>query len=160
MMPLDTSRIEHLLKAFPVVIEITVAWGEMDALKHVNNVVYFRYFESARIAYFDKLKYWEYMQRTGMGPILASTKCRYMAPLTFPDRVFSGTRTLELGEDRFVMQHCLVSERLQKVAAEGEAVLVSYDYREQRKAPLPEDLRKGIVELENSVKARAPGQQL
>ena len=37
---------------YPVVIETPVAWGEMDAYGHVNNIVYFRYFESARIAYF------------------------------------------------------------------------------------------------------------
>ena len=156
-MVLRESRIESVLKAFPVVVEITVAWGEMDALKHVNNVVYFRYFENARIAYFEKLKYWELMHKTGIGPILASTKCRFLAPLTFPDRVWVGSRISDLGEDRFVMEYCLVSERLQKIAAEGEAVLVSYDYRENMKVPLPEELRKCIVEVEESVRVPASG---
>jgi acyl-CoA thioester hydrolase len=154
-MLLEEGRVEYLLKAFPVVIEITVAWGEMDALKHVNNVVYFRYFENVRIAYFERLQYWEFMHKTGIGPILASTKCRFMAPLTFPDRVFAGTRISDLGKDRFVMDYCLVSERLQKVAAEGEAVLVSYNYRENKKVPLPEELKKRIVELEDSARTTA-----
>ncbi|MCB0148997.1 MAG: acyl-CoA thioesterase, partial [Caldilineaceae bacterium] len=43
-----------LLAGYPVVIEIPVAWGEMDAFQHVNNIVYFRYFESGRIAYFER----------------------------------------------------------------------------------------------------------
>ncbi len=55
------------------------------------------------------------------------------------------------------MEYCLVSECLQKIAAEGEALLVSYDYRQNKKAPLPAALKKGIVELENSVKVPASG---
>lgn len=49
---------DTLLKDFPVITEIKVAWGEMDALQHVNNVVYFRYFETARLDYFNKLICW------------------------------------------------------------------------------------------------------
>ena len=62
---------QELLKAYPVVIEIPVAWGEMDSLGHVNNIIYFRYFESVRMAYFDAMDFWGYMGETGVGPILA-----------------------------------------------------------------------------------------
>ena len=64
---------EKLLEGFPVIVEFPVAWGEMDALGHVNNVAYFRYFENARIAYFERIKMWNFMEKTGIGPILAST---------------------------------------------------------------------------------------
>ena len=47
--------LEDLLKSYPVVIDIPIAWGEMDALKHVNNMVYFRYFESVRVVYLEKI---------------------------------------------------------------------------------------------------------
>lgn len=43
------QAMEKFLAQHPIVTEIPVAWGEMDALQHVNNVVYFRYFETARI---------------------------------------------------------------------------------------------------------------
>jgi len=142
---------EHLLKTFPVIVEIPIAWGEMDALRHVNNVVYFRYFESARVAYFDRMKFWDFMNRTGIGPILASTQCTFKAPLTFPDTVLVGTRTSEIKGDRFVMESCVVSRRLQKIAAEGEAVLVTFNYRENKKTSLPEELRRYISDLESSV---------
>ncbi len=154
-MTLKESSIAQLLEAYPVVVEIRVAWGEMDALRHVNNVVYFRYFENVRVTYLEKMKFWEVMHRTGIGPILASTKCRFLAPLTYPDRVFAATRTAELGKDRLIMHDCLVSERLQQIVAKGESVLVSYDYRVNRKVSLPEELRREIAELEGSVKAPA-----
>jgi acyl-CoA thioester hydrolase len=151
-MSLDESKIEHLLETFPVIVEIPVAWGEMDALQHVNNVFYFRYFETARIAYFEKLRFWEYMERTGIGPILASTKCRYKTPLTYPDKVFVGAKTSEIKVDRFVMEYLAVSQRLQKVAAEGEGVLVSYNYPENKKTSLPEEIKVLIMEIESSAR--------
>ena len=49
------SPMEKFLAQHPIVTEIPVAWGEMDALQHVNNVVYFRYFETARIDFFNRL---------------------------------------------------------------------------------------------------------
>jgi acyl-CoA thioester hydrolase len=139
------------LAGFPVVIDIPVAWGEMDALRHVNNIVYFRYFESARIAYFEKLRFWEFMNQTGVGPILASIQCKFKIPLTYPDTVSVGTRIPSMEQDRFVMEYRAVSHKSQAIAAEGEGVVVSYNYRESKKTPLPEEMKQRILTLEESV---------
>jgi len=141
----------ELLAGCPVVIDIPVAWGEMDALRHVNNIAYFRYFESARIAYFEKLGLWEFMNQTGIGPILASIQCKFKIPLTYPDTVSVGTRISRIEEDRFVMEYRAVSHKAQAVAAEGEGIIVSYNYRENKKTPLPEELKQRILALEESV---------
>ena len=139
------------LDGFPVVIDIPVAWGEMDALRHVNNIVYFRYFESARIAYFEKLRFWEFMNQTGVGPILASIQCKFKIPLTYPDTVSVGTRIPSIEPDRFVMEYRAVSHKSQAIAAEGEGVVVSYNYRESKKTPLSEEMKQRILTLEGSV---------
>lgn len=144
---------QEILRAYPVVIEIPVAWGEMDAFQHVNNIVYFRYFESARMAYFDKLDFWNYTKETGIGPILASTGCRFKAPLTYPDTVSVGTAVTEVGDDRFLMKYVAVSHRQARVAAEAEGLIVSYDYRAQRKAPLPDELKSRIESVERGAGA-------
>ena len=136
------------LDGFPVVVELPVAWGEMDAFAHVNNVVYFRYFETARIVYCDKIGFLETIKASGVGPILASVHCDFRKPLTFPDTIFVGVRIFEMSADRFLMQHRIVSEKLQKVAAEGKSLIVSYDYREGRKAPIHDEVRKKIEKLE------------
>jgi acyl-CoA thioester hydrolase len=144
-----------LLEAFPVIITIPVAWGEMDSFQHVNNSVYFRYFESARIAYFERLHFMELMQATGVGPILASTQCRFRIPLSYPDTVHVGAKITDIGDDRFVMRYAVVSQRLQKLAAEGEGVIVAFNYRENQKAPLPEDIRQRIAAIEAAGRAAA-----
>jgi len=138
------------LADYPVVVDIPVAWGEMDAYGHVNNIGYFRYFETARMAYFEKLASPDFVNRNPLGPILASTSCRFRAPLAFPDRISVGARVARVDEDRFVMFYAVYSHRLQKLAAEGEGTIVCFDYRENRKAPLPAELKQKISALENS----------
>jgi acyl-CoA thioester hydrolase len=131
-----------------MIVELPVVWGEMDAFNHINNVVYFRYFESARIAYFEKIRYMETMNATGLGPILASARCDFKRALTYPDKIFVGTRVSEMTVDRFVMQFRIVSEKLQKTAAEGDGLIVSYNYRERCKAPIPDEIRQRIEAFE------------
>lgn len=139
---------EELLKDFPVVIEIPVVWGEMDAFQHVNNIVYFRYFESVRMAYFDKLNMPDFMERTGIGPILAETHCKFKAPLTYPDKVAVATRITDIQEDRFVMEYRVVSHNMNRIAAEGEGLIVAYDYTAKKRANIPDELKQKISDIE------------
>ena len=108
-----------------------------------------RSFASARIAYFEQIDYLALMQRTGVGPILAATSCRFRAPLTYPDTVRAGARIRDLQPDRFRMDYLLVSRELGAVAAEGEGRVVSFDYRRNCKVPLPEALAEHIRRIEN-----------
>lgn len=133
---------------FPVVFETPVAWGEMDALGHVNNIVYFRYFESARLAYLERVGFLDEMKRSGVGPILATTRCRFRKPLTYPDRIRVGATARELQDDRFTMLYSIESETLETIAADGDGLIVAYDYNHQRKAALPDSVRHAIIELE------------
>ena len=145
MMP---ENVRELLNGYPVVVSIPIAWGEMDALEHVNNIVYFRYFETARIAYFEKIDFIDTAHVGGVGPILAETSCTFRKPLTYPDTVWAGVRVATIEGDRFTMAICLVSEKLGKIAAEGTAVIVAYDYSAKRKADLPVLARQRIETLE------------
>src|SRR5436190_18629210 len=104
-----------LLAAFPVVIELPVVWGEMDSYRHVNNVVYFRYFESVRVEYCRSLNWFEYEKDTGIGPILASIQARFRRPLTYPDRISVGARVVSMETDRFTVEHVIASHRLNKI---------------------------------------------
>lgn len=138
------------LAAFPVVVELDVAWGEMDSYAHVNNVVYFRYFENARIVYLDRIGWMASKDAAGLGPIIASTSARFRKPVGYPDRVLVGARVSDVQADRVTFDYRLVSTKLNAVAAEGQAVVVSYDYRAGAKCPIPESVRRAIGELEGA----------
>ncbi|MDX1571683.1 MAG: acyl-CoA thioesterase, partial [Xanthomonadales bacterium] len=109
--------------AWPVVILRHVKWGEMDAFGHVNNTVYFRYFEDVRIAHFDALGVMRVMEEQGLGPILASTRARFKAALTYPDEVEIRSRIRDLENDRFRMEYAVFSLGLERVACEGEGLI-------------------------------------
>jgi len=132
-----------------ITIELPVVWGEMDAFQHVNNVVYFRYFESARIAYFDKVNINDSMAKDCIGPILASTQCRFKAPLTYPDKVVVATRVSEISEDRFTMKYYVKSQVSGRVAAEGEGLVIFYDYKNNCKHTIPKHILAQIKALDN-----------
>jgi acyl-CoA thioester hydrolase len=142
---------DHLLRCYPVILEVPVRWGDMDAFQHVNNIVYFQYFESARVAYLEALGVVEFMNGTTIGPILASIDCRFRFPVTYPDTLRVGARVSQLGSDRFVIAHRAVSTQHGRLAAEGEGMAVTFDYAAQRKAPLPEMVRARILALEASL---------
>src|SRR5436190_7736820 len=103
------ADVASLLAGFPVVVTQAVVWGEMDAYQHVNNVVYFRYFENARLEYFRRMGWFEYEEQTGIGPILASTQAKFRKALTYPDTIGIGARMISISEDRFTLQHHIVS---------------------------------------------------
>lgn len=134
--------------AFPVRLEIPVAWGEMDAMGHVNNIVYLRWFECARIAYFERIGWLEAGRVNGVGPILHSTQARFRAAVKWPDTISVGTRVSGLEDDRFTMLYEVRSHALQRVAAEGSGIVVCYDYRRGAKAALPPEVRERIAKLE------------
>ncbi|HEV3205215.1 MAG TPA: thioesterase family protein [Gemmataceae bacterium] len=139
---------QSLLAGYPVVMEIPVAWGEMDSYRHVNNVVYFRYFENARLEYFRRLGWFDFEKETGIGPILHSTQARFRKPLSYPDSVSSAVRITSMSEDRFTMEYAVVSHNLEAVAANGQGIIVTYHYGEGKKVPIPEEIQRRIENLE------------
>lgn len=110
--------------------------------------MYFRYFENARIAYFEKTTITEHMQQTKLGPILADTYCRYRVPLTYPDTISVGARVTELQQDRFSMEYIVYSNKLDKVAAKGTGLIVYYDYNNNSKTQIPTTIREHISSVE------------
>ncbi len=139
------------LQDFPVVVTLPVVWGEMDVMGHVNNVVYFRWFETARTEYLQRIGLWSSFEQTRIGPILASAQCRFRRAVKWPDTVHVGTRTTALGDDRFTLEFAVISQGLGAVVASGEGLMVVYDYAGERKTSMPAAVRGALVALEASV---------
>ncbi|MGO4257555.1 acyl-CoA thioesterase [Marmoricola sp. RAF53] len=142
------NAVADLLAGFPVAVEIPVAWGDMDAMGHVNNTVYFRYFETVRIAAFGRLGLADIAAAEGgVGPILHSASCRFRIPLTHPDTVTVGARISDITEDRYVMTYRAVSHQHEAVAADGDSLIVMFDYVAGTKAAISDALRERLVAL-------------
>lgn len=136
---------EHL-EGFPVAVYLPVQWGDQDAFAHVNNIIYFRWYETARIAYFDKLEV-ETDLHSDLAPILASIRCDYRQQLLFPDTIAVTARVSRIGRSSIQMLHSVVSPKLGLVA-EGDSTIVTFNYVENRSQPVPAELRAKIEALE------------
>ncbi len=139
---------EHGLGRYPVSIAFPVVWGEMDAFQHVNNVVYARWAESGRIAYFERLRLME--REGGVGPILAKLSIDYRRPVTYPDRILLDTTVKRIGNSSFTVGSRIRSDVQGIEVATDEEVIVLFDYRAATPTPVDERLRAAIAALERS----------
>ncbi len=136
------------LKDYPIVLTLPILWGDQDAFGHVNNVVYFRWCESARVAYLNDTGLQGVMSQTNLGPILASIKCDYLRQLNFPDTVRIGSRITRIGNRSVSMEHAIYSDALQGIAAKSDSVIVLFDYDQQKSCEVPAEVREKIVAIE------------
>jgi acyl-CoA thioester hydrolase len=132
----------------PVVVTLPIQWGDQDAFGHVNGVVYFRWFETARIEYLNRGGLGHLMSQEGMGPILAAIKCDYRRQLKYPDTILVSASISEIGRSSMKMRHLIYSQAQQAIAAEGESTVVMFDYANQRPTRVPDDVRQQIEQLE------------
>ena len=139
---------EDLLAGYPVIVRIPVQWGDMDAYGHVNNTVFFRYFESARVDYLVRCGFVDAYDNDKIGAILHSTYCRFRKPLFYPDTALVGARATEVMDDRFTLEYKLVSDSQNTLAAEGTSIVVSLNYVTREIVPIPGFVRDRIAQLE------------
>lgn len=132
---------------FVVSIEIPVAWGEQDAFGHLNNVVYFRYFESARMHYLERIGVLRSHNEQGLGVILASTTCNFKKPVEWPAKLTLRCGCTAVGNTSFTMAYEITDAQGVVVAA-GTSVQVMYDYKQQVKARIPDAIRSAIASVQ------------
>lgn len=139
------------LKDFNVQCNFEVHWGDMDAAQHVNNLIYLKWGESARVAYFDKMKMDTSFAGSRVGPILGWQECKYIFPMTFPDTAIVGVRTSEILEDRFILQCAVFSKRHNRIAAISRHSVIPYNYELLKKVAMPEQWAIDIKKIDTKV---------
>ena len=120
-----------------------VRFGDLDAMRHLNNVVFLRYFETTRINYLNSLlEQHDPVDRDGFGFIFASCHIDYRSPAQFDEEVAIRVRPGDIGTKSLKLEFDMrVGERL---IADGYGVLVGYDYEGERTAVLPDALRERL----------------
>ncbi len=135
------------LEEFPVKLRLPVLWGHQDLFGHVNNCVHLRWFESARVAYWDH-GVRSVMTPNDWGPILANVTCNYRKQINYPDHILVGARMVRLGRTSLTMEHAIYSESSHAIAADGHSVVVVFNYKTQQPAPISDELRAMIEATE------------
>ena len=127
-------------KRFTHELVIPIRWGDMDAMGHVNNTVYFRYFESVRVAWFERIGCLP--NPAGEGPVIVNAFCNFRRQLEFPGDVLARHFVANPGRTSF--ETYMTLERCDApglICAEGGSQTVWVDFPKQKSAPLPDWLR-------------------
>ena len=119
---------------------IPIRWGDMDAMGHVNNTVYFRYFETVRIDWMHAIG--ASPNPDGEGPVIVNAFCSFIRQLEYPGEVVARHYVANPGRSSFETYITLSrTDDRDTVYAEGGAKTVWVDFKAQKSAPLPERIR-------------------
>ena len=133
--------------AFAFKHRIEVRFRDCDSLRHVNNAVYFTYFEQARLVMGETLGLRRVLERVDLGLILAHTACDYKAQLVFGDEIDVLVGVEGIGRSSFTYRMEVRRVRDGAVVATSRSVQVVFDYAAQRTAPIPDTLRDKLEAL-------------
>jgi len=126
------------------VTEVPLRWGDMDAMAHLNNVMYFRLMEEARIQWFRQFGF--ATLPTGEAPILAHAACDFVRAMSYPGVALVRQTVTRVGRSSVEMN--LVLEKKDEpgvIYATGRTVIVWYDYAAGKSKPWPEAIRETIT---------------
>lgn len=133
---------------YPYFESVDVRWGDMDAMGHVNNAVYFSYLESARIHFFEVMGLLALIGEDGCGIGLVSANCNFRREVRYPATLEIGTRVKRIGNSSFTLHHVFFDKESGEAMADGESVVVWVNYGLGKSQPLPESL---LAKLEKTL---------
>lgn len=132
--------------AYPHFLSIPTRWMDNDVYGHVNNVVYYSYFDTVVNEYLIRAGVLDYDHGATIGLVI-ETQCNYFAPLAFPERIDAGLRVVRLGNSSVRYEVGLFREGASQPAAQGHFVHVYVDRATRRPVSLPEALRAALAPL-------------
>ncbi|HZN19779.1 MAG TPA: thioesterase family protein [Micromonosporaceae bacterium] len=134
---------------FPVLRHLTTRWADNDVYGHVNNVVYYAYFDTAVNGWLMDAVGTDIRLLPAIG-VVAESGCRFLAPLSFPDPVTAGLRLRRLGSSSVTYQIGLFRANDSEPAGVGHFVHVYVDSRTRRPVPVPPAIRDALTSLQVS----------
>jgi acyl-CoA thioester hydrolase len=132
--------------AYPHFLSIATRWMDNDVYGHVNNVVYYSYFDTVVNEYLIRSGVLDIEHGTTIG-LVVETQCNYFAPIVFPDRIDAGLRVVRLGTSSVRYEVGLFREDDAEPAAQGHFVHVYVDRETRRPVALPDSLRAALEPL-------------
>jgi acyl-CoA thioester hydrolase len=130
--PSEARKLAHVER-------IPIRWGDMDAMGHVNNIVYFRYMEQARISWFEQLLPRRDAAWKTTGIVIANASCNFRRAMTYPGTVEVKVYTAHPGGSSIGTYYELLLEN--EIYADGAAVVVFIDMKTQKAKRIPEEIR-------------------
>ena len=128
---------------------IEVRYGDLDPQGHVNNAKHLTYFEQARVHYLIELGLFSRDQSfMEVGVVIADIHIAYHAAIHYEDNIKVGVKTIKLGTKSVTVEQCVMNTGTGMVMASGTVVMVTFDYKDLKSIPVPDEWKKIISEFE------------
>lgn len=126
---------------------IQIRFNDLDAYRHVNNNVYFSFYDLGKESYFADVLHSEFsVQR--VVPIVASISADFIEPIFYGDEIVIETRVSHLGTKSFTLQQRAVNEKNGRVVCQAQTVMVCVNVQTQQTSEIPEEYRASIEAYE------------
>ncbi|NDC40019.1 MAG: acyl-CoA thioesterase [Chitinophagia bacterium] len=121
-------------------LQLRLDWSDMDMFGHINNVSYFRFLQSARVNCWEAIGLSAMYAAVNQGPVLVSCQCKFIKPLHYPGTIEVKSMVSVVGTTSFGLKHSIYNSEGQ-LCAEGDDVMVMFDFTSNQKIPVPDFLR-------------------
>jgi acyl-CoA thioester hydrolase len=135
--------------AFPHFLEITTRWNDNDSYRHVNNAVYYEYFDTVVNQFLIESRALD-VERSDVIGLVVETQCRFFSQIAFPSKVHAGLRVAHLGNSSVRYEIGLFRDEEFTASAQGHFVHVYVDRNSSRPTPLPRQLKDALAPLSTS----------
>ncbi len=125
-------------------ITLRIDWSEIDAFGHVNNVMFMKYVQAARLNYVDSIGLMKLHRTQNIGFMVAETNCQFKKELHFPGYINVHTKIAFVKNTSFSLEHTMTNAD-DEVVAIAKDVLVVFDFTKKEKCLIPEEIREKIV---------------
>jgi acyl-CoA thioester hydrolase len=145
---MNKYTVEDVKSSFSFSTPIQVKFSDIDGYLHVNNGIYFNYFEHARAIYLYKVCEWDMMST---GAVVANVNLNFVTPIHLMDKPSCYVRCVHLGKTSFVLEQVLMGttdKGEEKIFAAGNITMVTVDMKTMKPTPIPEQYVVKIKDLD------------
>jgi len=122
-------------------LKLRIDWSEMDMFGHVNNVMYAKYMQAARVNFMEKVGIIKSYEENRIGFMVAATSILFYKPLFYPGSIRIKTTVKETKNTSFILEHDILNQE-NELCARGEDVIVYFDFNKHEKLMLTAGLLK------------------
>jgi len=141
-----TKAAPHERAGYRHFLTIPTRWMDNDVYRHVNNVIYYSYFDTAVNHYLIEQGVLD-IERSPVIGLVVETACQYFAPIAFPDVVHAGLRVGKLGTSSVRYEIAIFRNGEGRASAQGHFIHVYVERATGRPTPLPADLRGALEKI-------------
>lgn len=125
-------------------VDLQLRFSDVDVLGHVNNTVYFSFFDTGKAYFFEKALHCK-MEWRNVECVIANIDCAFVSPVYFGEEIEVWTRCTHIGEKSFVLQQMIVEKRTGELKAAANSVMVSIDPKTKKSVPVPPRYREAMT---------------